>query len=118
MYAQSNIAKAIQATRQSIELTKQTIALKHELAYTLVRIHRALDPVCWVDRMSKTELRLAQDQEAKIFRDRKDSKDLPFYLMTNVIDRDVIGFQLAMRKQWEKDRAQLIKEGKITEVKN
>lgn len=117
MYTQNNIAKAIQTTRRSIELTKQTIALKHELAYTLVRIHRALDPVCWVDRMSKTELRLAQDQEAKIFRDRKGSKDMPFYLYTG-IHREVISFKFAMRKQWEKDRAQLIKEGKITEVKN
>lgn len=107
-YTEQKLSKTLESIEQLLELDAKKRGKILEIRKTLTRTRRAIDKTFWLDKIEwkkkpyKDKLKLIREERCVHFQ----SSGSPF--------QDVKDFEWFAKKQWEKDRALLIKRGEIT----
>ena len=108
-YTEGKITETLSSIEKLLVLDEKKRGNMLELRTTLLRIKRAIKPECWVTERSWKKIPLKE--RTKIFREERCVK----FQSSGSIFQDLREFPLYANKQWEKDRAKLIKDGEIVE---
>ncbi len=108
-YTEEKLEQTLDSIGKLLVLDEKKRGNMLELRTTLLRIKRAINPECWVNERSWRKIPLKE--RTKIMREER----CVHFQSSGSIFQDLKDFPFFANKQWEKDRAKLIKEGEIVE---
>jgi hypothetical protein len=106
-YTKENLDKTIDSIKEVLLKQVELKSKYNELLATMIRHRRAFDPICWVDMPEFKKLKIKEI--LLLMREEKCVN----YPSSGSQYQDAKEFPFFAKKQWQKDREELIKSGKI-----